>query len=119
MAVVVHSEKLSELIDENAEIEQLATGFMFTEGPIWMSDGSLHFSDMPGDKRRRKGCCEHWPNRQLHRARAYSEIAPAMVGALRRHSRTLAHPTMRLGPTAAGYGPTFLYGAIASAIFCF
>jgi len=53
MAVMVHSEKLSELIDENAEIEQLATGFMFTEGPIWMSDGSLHFSDMPGDKRRR------------------------------------------------------------------
>ena len=53
MTVALHSEKLSELIDENAEIEQLATGFMFTEGPIWMSDGSLHFSDMPGDKRRR------------------------------------------------------------------
>ena len=53
MAVAVHSEKLSELVDENAEVEQIATGFMFTEGPIWMSDGSLHFSDMPGDKRRR------------------------------------------------------------------
>ena len=34
MAVVAHSEKLSELVDENAEVEQLATGFMFTEGPI-------------------------------------------------------------------------------------
>ena len=53
MAVVVHSEKLNDLIDENAEVEQIATGFTFTEGPIWMSDGSLHFSDMPGDKRRR------------------------------------------------------------------
>ena len=53
MAVVVHSEKLSRLIDQNAEVEQIATGFTFTEGPIWMSDGSLHFSDMPGDKRRR------------------------------------------------------------------
>ena len=53
MAVVVHSEKLSQLIDKNAEVEQIATGFTFTEGPIWMSDGSLHFSDMPGDKRRR------------------------------------------------------------------
>ena len=53
MAVAVHSEKLRELVDENAEVEQIATGFMFTEGPIWMSDGSLHFSDMPGDKRRR------------------------------------------------------------------
>jgi gluconolactonase len=53
MAVVVHSEKLNDLVDENAEVEQLATGFTFTEGPIWMTDGSLHFSDMPGDKRRR------------------------------------------------------------------
>ena len=53
MAVAVHSEKLRMLVDENAEVEQIATGFMFTEGPIWMVDGSLHFSDMPADKRRR------------------------------------------------------------------
>ena len=53
MAVAVQSEKLRELVDENAEVEQIATGFTFTEGPIWMADGSLHFSDMPGDKRRR------------------------------------------------------------------
>jgi gluconolactonase len=49
----VLSEKLRELVDENADVEQIATGFTFTEGPIWMADGSLHFSDMPGDKRRR------------------------------------------------------------------
>ena len=53
MPVAVQSEKVRELIDENAEVEQIATGFKFTEGPIWMADGSLHFSDMPGDKRRR------------------------------------------------------------------
>src|SRR6266705_2703777 len=53
MAVAVHSQNLHELVDENAEVERLATGFTFTEGPIWMPDGSLHFSDMPGDKRRR------------------------------------------------------------------
>jgi gluconolactonase len=53
MPVAIHSEQLRELIDENAEVEQVATGFTFTEGPIWMADGSLHFSDMPGDKRRR------------------------------------------------------------------
>jgi gluconolactonase len=53
MAIAVHSEKLRVLVDENAEVEQIATGFTFTEGPIWMPDGSLHFSDMPGDKRRR------------------------------------------------------------------
>ena len=51
MTVSVHSEKLRLLVDENAEVEQIATGFTFTEGPIWMADGSLHFSDMPGDKR--------------------------------------------------------------------
>ena len=53
MAVSVLSEKLRELVDEDAEVEQIATGFTFTEGPIWMADGPLHFSDMPGDKRRR------------------------------------------------------------------
>jgi gluconolactonase len=53
MPVAVRSERVRELLDENAEVEQIATGFTFTEGPIWMTDGSLHFSDMPGDKRRR------------------------------------------------------------------
>ena len=53
MPVTVHSEKIHELVDVNADVERLATGFTFTEGPIWMPDGSLHFSDMPGDKRRR------------------------------------------------------------------
>ena len=53
MPVAVRSERVRELVDENAEVEQVATGFTFTEGPIWMPDGSLHFSDMPGDKRRR------------------------------------------------------------------
>jgi gluconolactonase len=53
VAIAVNSEKLRELVDEGAEVEQVATGFTFTEGPIWMPDGSLHFSDMPADKRRR------------------------------------------------------------------
>jgi gluconolactonase len=53
MPVAVQSDKVRDLVDENAEVEQIATGFLFTEGPIWMADGSLHFSDMPGDKRRR------------------------------------------------------------------
>jgi gluconolactonase len=53
MPVAVHSEKIRELVDEDVEVEQIATGFVFTEGPIWMADGSLHFSDMPDDKRRR------------------------------------------------------------------
>ena len=53
MPVAVVDERVRELVDESVEVEQVATGFRFTEGPIWMADGSLHFSDMPGDKRRR------------------------------------------------------------------
>ncbi len=35
------------------ELERIAHGFMFSEGPVWNPDGYLLFSDMPGDKRRR------------------------------------------------------------------
>jgi gluconolactonase len=54
MAVDVKSEKLFELVDREAQVERLATGFTFTEGPIWNKEGRfLLFSDMPGDVRRR------------------------------------------------------------------
>ena len=54
MAVRAESEQLHELVDANAEVEQIGTGFTFTEGPIWNPAGRyLLFSDMPGDTRRR------------------------------------------------------------------
>ena len=54
MSVRAESDQLHELIDENAEVEQIGTGFTFTEGPIWNPEGAfLLFSDMPGDTRRR------------------------------------------------------------------
>jgi gluconolactonase len=54
MAVDVKSEKLFELVDRDAQVEKLATGFTFTEGPIWNKAGRfLLFSDMPADIRRR------------------------------------------------------------------
>ena len=54
MSVDVKSEGIRRLVDENVEVEQLGTGFTFTEGPIWNPDGQfLLFSDMPGDTRRR------------------------------------------------------------------
>ena len=54
MAVDVRSEKLFELVDRNAQLEKLATGFTFTEGPVWNKEGRfLLFSDMPGNVRRR------------------------------------------------------------------
>ena len=54
MSVDVKSEGIRRLVDENVEVEQVGTGFTFTEGPIWNPDGQfLLFSDMPGDTRRR------------------------------------------------------------------
>jgi gluconolactonase len=53
MTVQVKAPAFLELVDEDAELEQLGTGFTFTEGPIWNPDGYLLFSDMPGDVRRR------------------------------------------------------------------
>jgi gluconolactonase len=53
-ALDVRSDKLGRLVDENVEVQQLGTGFTFTEGPIWNpSQEFLLFSDMPADTRRR------------------------------------------------------------------
>lgn len=41
--------KLKTLI-EDGDPEQVATGFQFTEGPVWQADGSLLFSDIPASR---------------------------------------------------------------------
>ena len=41
--------KLKSLVS-SGDPERLATGFQFTEGPIWMPDGYLLFSDIPADR---------------------------------------------------------------------
>ncbi len=54
MGVQVNVAALEDLIDPNVEVDQVATGFMFTEGPIWNArEHALYFSDLPGDVRRR------------------------------------------------------------------
>ena len=40
---------LRDLIDPNAEVERIAGGLGFTEGPVWR-DGSLLFSDIPNNR---------------------------------------------------------------------
>ena len=46
--------EFDDLIDPDAPVDQIGTGFIFTEGPIWHPlDHFLLFSDMPGDVRRR------------------------------------------------------------------
>jgi gluconolactonase len=45
-----NSPELHKFIAEKAEVERLASGFEFTEGPLWNAEGGyLLFSDMPGD----------------------------------------------------------------------
>ena len=37
------------LVSADAKIERVATGFTFTEGPLWRPEGVLWFSDVPGN----------------------------------------------------------------------
>ena len=56
MSVVeVNAPALLDLVEADAELECIGSGFTFTEGPLWTNrdGGSLLFSDMPGDTRRR------------------------------------------------------------------
>ena len=54
MIHVALNPRFGSLIDPDAPVAQIATGFTFTEGPIWHPrDHNLLFSDMPGDVRRR------------------------------------------------------------------
>lgn len=39
------SPRLDEVVSRDARIERLATGFAFTEGPLWLPEGALLFSD--------------------------------------------------------------------------
>lgn len=49
-----NTHEFGDLFPKGPEVERLATGFLFTEGPIWHPLGQyLLFSDMPGDVRRR------------------------------------------------------------------
>ena len=52
--VEVNDPGILRLIEREAHVEQLCTGFRFSEGPIWnQREQRLYFSDMPGDVRRR------------------------------------------------------------------
>lgn len=54
MAHNASSPRFHDLIDVDAPVERIATGFDFTEGPVWHPvDQHLIFSDIPGNVRRR------------------------------------------------------------------
>ena len=49
--IVVLDPRFQRLVLGNAAIERIATGFRFTEGPVWFGDGRyLLFSDIPNDR---------------------------------------------------------------------
>jgi gluconolactonase len=43
------SPALDQIVPAGAKIEKLAGGMMFTEGPVWMPEGYLLFSDIPAN----------------------------------------------------------------------
>jgi gluconolactonase len=49
MARILRDAGLSELV-ESEEVECLAKGFQFTEGPLWCPDGSLLFQDIKAER---------------------------------------------------------------------
>ena len=52
--IIANSDAIYDLVEEGSGVEQLATGFTFTEGPIWHPEEQvLYFSDMPADIRRK------------------------------------------------------------------
>ena len=54
LGIEAKSDSIYELVEEGSKVERIATGFTFTEGPIWHPvEHHLLFSDMPGDVRRK------------------------------------------------------------------
>ena len=73
--IKAHSEEIWKLIDQDVEIQRAATGFVFTEGPVWHPrDQHLLFSDVPGNVRRR-----YTPDGQVVEVRNPSEKCNGMT----------------------------------------
>ena len=54
MPHTANDHRFTDIVNTNAQVRQVGTGFIFTEGPIWHPiENHLLFSDMPGDVRRR------------------------------------------------------------------
>lgn len=54
MTVDIQDQAFRDIVGDSVELEQLGTGFDFTEGPVWHPrEKHLIFSDMPGDHMRK------------------------------------------------------------------
>jgi gluconolactonase len=54
MTLEIRDPRLRAVVGDDVAFDVVASGFLFTEGPLWHPhDRTLHFSDMPGDHLRR------------------------------------------------------------------
>ncbi|MFO0950340.1 MAG: SMP-30/gluconolactonase/LRE family protein [Isosphaeraceae bacterium] len=53
MITVLRDAGLSSLVDADSRLERVAGGFVFTEGPLWLSDGALLFQDVKAERTHR------------------------------------------------------------------
>jgi len=49
LQVVVRQSELYDVVGNTRVVQRIATGFQFTEGPVWTRDGVLLFSDIPAN----------------------------------------------------------------------
>lgn len=50
LLAILSYEDLTSVLDKDAIVEQVSTGYRFTEGAAWTRDGKLVFSDIPANK---------------------------------------------------------------------
>ena len=52
VTIIVESPEFAELVDPDARMTEIGSGYQFSEGPVWdVRDEALLFSDIPGDAR--------------------------------------------------------------------
>lgn len=97
MSVCIHDPRFIDIIGERVELERLASGFAFTEGPIWHPrQKHLTFSDMPGDHMRR-----WYPDGRIETFRKPSNMANGNAYDATGRMVTCEHATSRVTRTEA------------------
>ena len=91
MNVEIRDERFRTVVGDDVEVEEVGSGFEFTEGPIWNHvEKHLIFSDIPGNTMRRwraDGSIETWRQpSNMANGNAYDPVGP------RRQLRTRNQP---------------------------
>ena len=99
LGIIVERDDFASLVSPDAELSLLASGYVFTEGPVWnVVEQALYYSDIPDDRRYR------WTEAGRSRAGDVPDVQGQRDG-LRR--RPAAHRVRaRLRPRSRGSTPT-------------